>query len=42
MKLVVVRLLYDGKYLYISNRGYDSIVIFEVLEDGRLLRSIEI
>ncbi|MDU3185485.1 MAG: lactonase family protein [Staphylococcus epidermidis] len=41
-KLAAVRLSHDGKHLYISNRGHDSIAIFEVLEDGRSLRSIEI
>ena len=41
-KLAAVRLSHDGKHLYISNRGHDSIAMFEVLKDGRSLRSIEI
>lgn len=31
-----IRLSRDGKYLYISNRGHDSLTVFKVLEDGQL------
>ncbi len=28
----------DGKYLFASNRGFDSIVAYEILDDGKLKR----
>ena len=31
-----IRLSHDAKHLYTSNRGHDSITMFEVLEDGTL------
>ena len=31
----------DGKYLYGSNRGHDSLAIYKVLEDGRKLENID-
>ena len=31
-----VKISADGKFLYGSNRGYDSIVIFKINEDGKL------
>lgn len=31
-----IRLSKDGKFLYISNRGDDSIVVFKVLDNGKL------
>ncbi len=34
-----IRLSPDAKFLYISNRGDDSLAIFKVLEDGRLERT---
>ena len=29
-----IHLSENGKYLYVSNRGYDSIAVFEITEDG--------
>lgn len=31
-----IRLSHDARHLYVSNRGHDSITMFEVLEDGSL------
>lgn len=31
-----IRISKNGKYIYASNRGHDSIAVFEVLEDGTL------
>ena len=31
-----IRLSKDGKYLYASNRGHDSIAVFSILADGSL------
>ena len=31
-----IRLSKDGKYLYASNRGHDSIVVYTILADGSL------
>ena len=31
-----IRLSEDGKYLYASNRGHDSIVVYTILADGSL------
>ena len=31
----------DGKYLYGSNRGHDSLAIYKVLENGRKLENID-
>lgn len=31
-----IRISNDGKFVYASNRGHDSIVVFKVLEDGKL------
>lgn len=31
-----IRISEDGKFVYASNRGHDSIVVFSVLEDGTL------
>ncbi len=31
-----IRLSEDGKFLYVSNRGHDSIVVYRVKEDGSL------
>ncbi|MGN0322741.1 MAG: lactonase family protein [Oliverpabstia sp.] len=33
-----IRITADGKYLYASNRGHDSIVGFQVKKDGRLIK----
>ena len=35
-KTAAIRLSDNGKYLYISNRGYDSIAVYNVLENGLL------
>ena len=31
-----IRISKDGKFIYISNRGHDSITVFKVLDDGKL------
>ncbi len=31
-----IRISKDGKFIYISNRGHDSIAVFKVLDDGKL------
>lgn len=31
-----IRISSDGKFVYASNRGHDSIVVYKVLEDGQL------
>lgn len=31
-----IRISKDGKFIYISNRGHDSIIVFKVLDDGKL------
>ena len=31
-----IRISKDGKFIYISNRGHDSIAVFKVLNDGKL------
>lgn len=31
-----IRVSKDGKFIYISNRGHDSITVFKVLDDGKL------
>lgn len=36
-----IRISNDGRFVYYSNRGHDSIAVFEVLEDG-LLAPVEI
>ncbi|MFO3689712.1 6-phosphogluconolactonase [Staphylococcus felis] len=41
-KLAAVHLSKDQKYLYISNRGHDSIAIFKVLDNGRHLELVDI
>ena len=35
--LLAIRLSKDGKYLYASNRGHDSIAVFSILADGNEL-----
>ena len=35
-KAAAIRLSPDEKYLYISNRGYDSIAVFKIKDDGLL------
>ncbi|MBR7144332.1 MAG: lactonase family protein [Lentisphaeria bacterium] len=37
-KTAAIRLSPDGKYLFVSNRGYDSIAVFKVKNDGSLER----
>ncbi|QLK86431.1 lactonase family protein [Staphylococcus sp. 17KM0847] len=41
-KLAAVHLSHDQRYLYISNRGHDSIAIFKVLDDGARLEQVDI
>ncbi|MBI5974766.1 6-phosphogluconolactonase [Staphylococcus canis] len=41
-KLAAVHLSHDQKFLYISNRGHDSIAIFKVLDNGRHLELVDI
>lgn len=41
-KLAAVHLSHDQQFLYISNRGHDSIAIFKVLEDGAKLELVDI
>ncbi len=41
-KLAGVRLSHDQKFLYISNRGHDSIAIFKVGEDGASISFVDI
>ncbi len=35
-----IRISQDGKYLYVSNRGHDSITVFEIAGEELILRSI--
>ncbi|SBO16607.1 lactonase family protein [Carnobacterium divergens] len=37
-----IRLSKDGKFLYASNRGHDSIVVYEVQNDGASLKQIQL
>ncbi|MCS4486927.1 6-phosphogluconolactonase [Staphylococcus americanisciuri] len=41
-KLAAVHLSHDQQFLYISNRGHDSIAIFKVLNDGAKLELVDI
>ncbi|MDK4194290.1 lactonase family protein [Staphylococcus pseudintermedius] len=41
-KLAAVRLSHDQRFLYVSNRGHDSIAIFKLLEDGAKLELVDI
>ncbi|UXR69040.1 MULTISPECIES: lactonase family protein [unclassified Staphylococcus] len=41
-KLAAVHLSHDQQFLYISNRGHDSIAIFKVLDDGARLELVDI
>lgn len=41
-KLAAVRLSQDPQFLYISNRGHDSIAIFKIVEDGASLELVDI
>ncbi|MGR3741500.1 lactonase family protein [Companilactobacillus sp. DQM5] len=36
-----IRISNDGRFLYASNRGHDSIAIYEVSEDGEHLKKLE-
>ncbi|KAF2068721.1 hypothetical protein CYY_009960 [Polysphondylium violaceum] len=36
-----IRISSDGKYLYASNRGHESIVVFSVADDGRSVSFVE-
>ncbi len=36
-----IRLSEDEKYLYSSNRGHDSICVFEVSDDGKTLKKVQ-
>lgn len=36
-----IKISKDGKNLYIANRGYNSIIVFEILKDGSELREIQ-
>ncbi|MCE4957446.1 lactonase family protein [Macrococcoides caseolyticum] len=37
-----IRLSHDGKYLYASNRGHQSIAVFKVLGEGEAIERVEI
>ncbi|MDW8571525.1 lactonase family protein [Staphylococcus shinii] len=41
-KLAAVRLSKDQKFLYISNRGHDSIAIFKVADEGDMISLVDI
>ena len=41
-KLAAVRLSHDQQFLYVSNRGHDSIAIFKVLDNGQHLELVTI
>ncbi|MCU5746186.1 lactonase family protein [Staphylococcus sp. SQ8-PEA] len=41
-KLAAVRLSHDQKFIYISNRGHDSIAIFEIKDEGRHIELVDI
>lgn len=41
-KLAAVRLSHDQKHLYVSNRGHDSIAIYEVENNGKSLKLVDI
>jgi len=41
-KLAAVRLSHNEKHLYVSNRGHDSIAIFEVINNGKSLELVDI
>lgn len=41
-KLAAVRISEDQRYVYISNRGHDSIAIFKILEEGARLELVDI
>ncbi|WP_340278919.1 6-phosphogluconolactonase [Staphylococcus coagulans] len=41
-KLAAVHLSHDQRYLYISNRGHDSLAIFKVLAEGSKLELVDI
>ena len=32
----------NGKYIYVSNRGHDSIAVFEIIEEGKALKRLQI
>lgn len=36
-----IRVSEDGKFLYASNRGHNSIIVCEVLEDGKKIKEIQ-
>lgn len=38
--VAAIRLSADGKFLYISNRGHDSIVIYKVAQDGASVETL--
>ncbi|RFD72520.1 lactonase family protein [Staphylococcus pasteuri] len=41
-KLAAVHLSHDQQFLYVSNRGHDSIAIYKVLENGAKLELVDI
>ncbi|ARJ50191.1 lactonase family protein [Staphylococcus lutrae] len=41
-KLAAVRISHDQRFLYVSNRGHDSIAIFKLLDDGARLELVDI
>ncbi|BBD92081.1 lactonase family protein [Staphylococcus caprae] len=41
-KLAAVRLSHDQKHLYVSNRGHDSIAIYELVDNGKSLKIVDI
>ena len=41
-KLAAVRLSHDQKFLYISNRGHDSIAIFKLGDNGSTISLVDI
>ncbi|UXU58018.1 lactonase family protein [Staphylococcus agnetis] len=40
-KLAAIHISDDQRFMYISNRGHDSIAIFEILQDGAQLRLVD-
>ncbi|PNZ40776.1 lactonase family protein [Mammaliicoccus vitulinus] len=37
-----VRLSHDGQFIYVSNRGHNSIAVYKILGDGALIETVEI
>ncbi|MGK9045258.1 lactonase family protein [Mammaliicoccus vitulinus] len=37
-----VRLSHDGQFIYVSNRGHNSIAVYKILGDGAIIETVEI